>query len=94
MSTPLRDEDPFAREVRLQAQRAQVPQRLTFWQGIGLVGSVGWMVVIPSLIGAFVGRWIDRRAEAGVFWTLSLMFVGVASGCLSVWRHVGRELHR
>ena len=81
------------REVRRQAERAQVPQRLTFWQGLGLVGSVGWMVVTPTLIGAFLGRWIDDRLKSGVFWTLSLLFIGVTMGCLTAWRHVEQELH-
>jgi ATP synthase protein I len=94
MSTPRPDEEPFVREIRRQAQRAQVPQRLTFWQGLGLVGSVGWMVVIPALLGAFLGRWIDAREGSGVFWTLSLLFLGLTIGCLAAWRHIGQELHR
>jgi ATP synthase protein I len=52
------------------------------------------MVVIPTLIGAFLGRWIDVRAGTGVFWTLSLLFVGLVIGCFGAWRHVGEELHR
>jgi len=89
-----RDEDPFVREIRRQAERAAANQHMTFWEGLGLVGSVGWMVVLPALLGAFVGRWIDRRSATGVFWTLSLLFVGLALGCSSAWRHVHQELHR
>jgi ATP synthase protein I len=91
---PDRDEEPFVREVRRQAERAQVDQRLTFWQGLSLVGSVGWMVVVPALLGAFLGRWIDRRSGLGIFWTLSLLFAGLTLGCLSAWRQVQRELDR
>jgi ATP synthase protein I len=87
------DEDPFVREVRRQAERARVAQRLTFWQGLGLVGSVGWMVALPTLVGAFLGRWIDARAGTGIFWTLSLLSVGLAFGCAGAWRHVGEGLH-
>ncbi len=92
--THTQDEDPFVREVRRQAERAQAPQHLTFWQGLNLVGSVGWMVVLPTLLGAFAGRWIDSRAATGVFWTLSLLFTGVVLGCATAWRHVHRELDR
>lgn len=88
---PASEEEPFVREVRRQAERASVPQRLTFWQGLGLIGSVGWMVVIPSLIGAFLGRWIDAREGSGIFWTLSLLSAGLALGCLAAWRHVEQE---
>jgi ATP synthase protein I len=88
------DEDPFVREIRRQAERAQVSQRLTFWQGLGLIGSVGWMVAVPTLIGAFLGRWIDARAGSGISWTLSLLLVGLVVGCASAWRHVGEGLHK
>ena len=56
------EEDPFVREIRRQAQRAEASRHDMFWRGLGLVGSVGWMVVVPALLGAFLGRWIDRRA--------------------------------
>lgn len=88
------DEDPFVRAVRRQAERAQVAQRMTFWQGLGLVGSVGWTVSIPALVGTFLGRWIDARAGTGIFWTLTFLVIGLASGCVAAWRHVGEGLHR
>ncbi len=94
MSAPRPNDEPFVREVRRQAERASVPQRMTLWQGLSLVGSVGWMVVIPALLGAFLGRWIDGRGGTGVFWTLSLLAVGLTSGCLGAWRHVEREARR
>ncbi|MFI5457467.1 MAG: AtpZ/AtpI family protein [Isosphaerales bacterium] len=94
MSDLERDEGPFVREIRRQAERARIGQHLTFWQGLGLVGSVGWMVVLPALVGAFLGRWIDRRCATGVFWTLSLLMLGLALGCLSAWRQVDQELRR
>lgn len=89
-----REGDLFVREVRRQAERAQASQHMTFWRGLGLVGSVGWMVVLPALFLAFLGRWIDRRSGTGIFWTLSLLFVGLAVGCMSAYRHVHQELVR
>jgi ATP synthase protein I len=88
------NEEPFVREIRRQVERAQVGQHMTFWQGLGLVGSVGWMVVIPALLGAFLGRWIDGRAATGIFWTLSLLMTGLALGCASAWRQVHQEINR
>jgi ATP synthase protein I len=87
-----RDEDQFVREIRRQAERAQASQHMTFLRGLGLVGSVGWMVVVPALLGAFLGRWIDRRLSTGISWTLSLLFLGLVLGCTSAWRHVHQEL--
>ena len=88
------EDDPFVREVRRQAERARGGHGLTFMEGLSLVGSVGWMVVLPALAGAAAGRWIDRRFGSGVFWTLSLMMFGLALGCATAWRHIQRDLAR
>ena len=92
MTEPERDEDPFVVEVRRQAERAGRARHLTFWQGLGLVGSVGWMVAVPTVGGALLGRWLDARFATHVFWTLSLLFVGVVLGSASAWRQIKREL--
>ena len=86
-------EDPFVREVRRQAERAERGKQLTFWQGLGLVGAVGWMVSLPAVLGALLGRWIDARYGTGVFWTLGLLSLGLAAGCATAWRHAKRDLH-
>jgi ATP synthase protein I len=92
MSGPGRDDEEFVRQVRRQAERAQAGRRLGFWQGLGVVGMVGWMVSLPAVVGALAGRWLDRRGDGGLFWTLSLLALGLALGCASAWRHVTREL--
>ncbi|MBI3862877.1 MAG: AtpZ/AtpI family protein [Planctomycetia bacterium] len=92
MNEPKRDEDPFVAEVRRQAARAGRARRLTFWRGLGLVGSVGWMVSAPAVCGALVGRWLDTAYGMRVFWTLSLLFVGVTLGSASAWRQIKKEL--
>jgi ATP synthase protein I len=85
-------EDPFVSEIRRQAERARTGRQLSFWQGLGLVGAVGWMVSLPAVLGALLGRWLDARFDSGIFWTLSLLVAGLALGCASAWRHVRREL--
>jgi ATP synthase protein I len=86
-------DDPFVREIRRQAERTRTSRQLTFWRGLGLVGTVGWMVSLPAVFGALLGRWLDVRFAAGVFWTLTLLVAGLALGCATAWRHVWRELH-
>jgi ATP synthase protein I len=86
------EDDPFVREIRRQAERTKRARQLGFWQGLGLVGTVGWMVSLPGVLGALGGRWLDARCHTGIHWTLGLLVVGVALGCLSAWRHVRQEL--
>jgi ATP synthase protein I len=92
MSEP--GEDKFVGEVRRQVKRARGRGEMSFWQGLGLIGAVGWMVVVPALAGAFAGRWLDQRFDRGIFWTLSLLVAGLALGCLTAWRHIRDQLKR
>ena len=85
-------EDPFVSEIRRQAKRANKNRHSTFWRGLASVGSVGWMVSLPAVVGALVGRWLDIEFASGIFWTLSLLVGGLLLGCAAAWRHVDREL--
>jgi ATP synthase protein I len=86
-------DEPFVREVRRQAERIQAARRLGFWRGLGLAGMVGWMVSLPAVLGALVGRWLDRLSGSGLVWTLALLGLGLLAGCAAAWRHVRQELH-
>jgi ATP synthase protein I len=50
------------------------------------VGVLGWTIVVPALIGVFVGRWLDRQFATGIFWTGPLLMLGLALGCWSAWK--------
>ena len=85
------DKESLAEPVR------RYRQRRAFWeqhgerslgQNLAMIGMLGWLIVIPMLIGLFLGRWIDRSAESGIFWTVSLLFVGLCIGCWLAWRKV------
>jgi len=71
--------------------KAQRERHHTVWFGLGMFGLVGWSVAIPALIGVAVGLWIDSRWPSRFSWTLMLLVVGVALGCLNAWRWVCRE---
>ncbi len=58
------------------------------WFGLGLIG---WSVVMPTLLGAALGLWLDQRDPGGRSWTLALLVGGLAIGCLNAWRWVSRE---
>lgn len=59
--------------------------------GLGMIGLVGWSVAIPTLIGIFMGVWIDNRFPSRYSWTLMLLFIGVVLGCLNAWFWVQQE---
>jgi len=86
-------DEPFVSEVRRQAERSRAARQLGFWQGLSLAGAVGWMVSLPAILGALLGRWLDSLLASGIAWTLGLLSLGLAVGCASAWRHVKQELN-
>ncbi len=61
------------------------------WFGLGMMGLVGWSVVVPTLLGAGLGLWLDEHHPGKHAWTLALLVVGLAIGCLNAWHWVAKE---
>ena len=81
-------------ELKAKARREGTPG---VWFGLGMMGLVGWSVVLPTLLGAALGQWLDRTHPAGRSWTLALLVAGLLLGCLNAWRWVAAqdaEIHR
>jgi ATP synthase protein I len=61
------------------------------WSGLGMMGLIGWSVVVPTLLGAALGHWLDGHYPGGHSWTLALLVAGLAIGCANAWRWVANE---
>ena len=70
--------------------RAQADQR-SVWYGLGMFGLVGWSIAVPTVLGIFVGLWLDRHWEHPASFTLTGMLVGLLSGIWVAWYWVRRE---
>ena len=74
------DEQTFAQQVAAKAARKLRAQRAGnqgVWSGLGMVGAIGWSVAVPTILGAMLGRWWDRRHPDGHSWTLMLLVAGI-----------------
>jgi ATP synthase protein I len=84
----------LSREVGAKADRKLKAQRNStpgVWFGLGMMGLVGWSVAIPTLLGAALGVWLDNRHSGSHSWTLMLLVIGLAIGCLNAWHWVSKE---
>ena len=95
-SDELEDEFEDEFEVRVRKQTALIEagkkdRGQSFWLYVGLIGMVGWSVVLPMLLGVLVGRWIDRAHGTGYSWSLGLFLLGLAVGCFNAWRSIMKE---
>ena len=73
---------------KLKARRDGTPG---LWSGLGTMGIIGWSIVVPTLLGAALGLWLDGHHPGAHSWTLALLVAGLTLGCLNAWRWVARE---
>lgn len=56
-----------------------------------MMGLIGWSVTIPTLLGAALGFWIDKRFPGSLSWTLTIMLIGLIVGCVNAWYWIRNE---
>ena len=89
-----KDRTAFSREIGSKAARKLKARRNSkqgVWFGLGMMGLIGWSVVVPTLLGAALGIWLDNRHPGKHSWTLALLVAGLVIGCLNAWRWVSKE---
>jgi ATP synthase protein I len=94
INRPSNEETAFVRRVAAKIARKLKVQRggkQDVWFGLGMFGLIGWSVAAPTLLGAMLGLWLDRRHPAGRSWTLMLLVAGLVLGCANAWRWVAQE---
>jgi len=75
-------------KVDLQARRMRKAERErdTLLAQTIYIGTLGVVFVLPVVVGAYVGRWLDDLAPGySVRWTLSLLVLGIAVGAVNVY---------
>jgi len=78
----------------LRKMRARQIKKSSMWFGLGMMGTIGWTVAVPTLLGVALGIWLDSRWPSSLSWTLTLMLAGLLLGCLNAWLWVSREQNR
>lgn len=82
------------RAVRLREERRERWEQegeRSLWQNLSMIGALGWLIVVPTLIGVLIGRWLDHRFETGIFFSGALIFLGITIGCYLAWQRVKKE---
>jgi ATP synthase protein I len=86
--------ETFARKVGEKAERklkARQNPAPGIWFGLGMMGLIGWSVVVPTLAGAALGFWLDKHFPGRHAWTLALLVAGLTSGCFNAWHWIDKE---
>jgi ATP synthase protein I len=92
-------DDTFTRNVEAQERRKLKASRTSahVWSGLGMFGLIGWSIGAPTLLGALLGVWLEKRHPGARSWTLILLVAGLCVGCANAWHWIVKEqnaIHR
>ena len=85
----------FLSEVKRRRERHERHEREgdpSFWSSVGMMGTIGWTVAVPTAGGVLLGRWLDGRLDAGHVFMVFFMLVGLGFGCVTAWRLISEKL--
>ena len=80
-----------ARQALQRERDAQDMPEPSLGARLGQIGILGWMIVTPTLLLLWLGRWLDRRLDTGVFFSAPLWMLGAAIGLWCAWRWMHRQ---
>jgi len=88
-------EQQLRKQVERQARRMRQAEkdRPTLLAQTAYLGTLGLLFVLPVVIGAYLGDWLDGMLPGySVTWTVSLLVLGVIVGAFNVYLFIrGRE---
>lgn len=61
------------------------------WKNLSMIGALGWLIVIPTLLGVAAGRWLDGLFATRVTFSGALTFVGACLGFYLAWKRMNEE---
>jgi len=82
-------QERLRKSVERQARRMARAERErdTLLAQTVFLGMLALLLVVPTILGAYLGNWIDGRFEGySVRWTVSFILLGLAVGIFNVWR--------
>jgi ATP synthase protein I len=92
--TDTKDINEFSKaiaEKEKRKQKALQENSGSIWSGLGMFGMVGWSVAVPTLAGAALGIWLDKKNHQSFSWTLSFLVLGLISGIAIAWSWINKE---
>jgi ATP synthase protein I len=72
-------------------RKLQARVRSDVWPALGMLGLIGWSVCLPTLLGAWLGQWLDARHPGRHAWTLALLVAGLCLGCANAGHWISKE---
>ena len=88
---PKDDKQELQQRIDEQVERLKKAERErpTLLAQTTYIGTLGLLMVLPVVAGAYLGRWLDSMmAGYSLRWTLSMIFLGLVVGAVNVYLYV------
>ena len=84
----MKNDENLGRQVERRIKRLvrAERERPTVLGQSAYLGTLGLLLVLPVVGGAYLGRWIDGMADGySIRWTISFLFLGLVIGGFNVY---------
>ena len=84
----MNNDQHFRKQIEKQAKRMKKAEheQSTLLSQTAYIGTLGLLIVLPIITGAYLGHWLDNMTEDySARWTMSLIFVGVLIGAFNAY---------
>ena len=91
MADPQDDRQQLQQRIDEQVERLKKAERErpTLLAQTTYIGTLGLLLVLPVVAGAYLGRWLDSLLPGySLRWTLSMIFLGLVVGGVNVYLYV------
>ncbi|MEW6312487.1 MAG: AtpZ/AtpI family protein [Pseudomonadota bacterium] len=76
-------------EQQVQRMRRAEKERPTLLAQSVYMGTLTLLFVLPVILGAYLGNWLDGMAEGySIRWSIGLIFLGLVVGVVNVYMYV------
>ncbi|MBF6057712.1 AtpZ/AtpI family protein [Thiomicrorhabdus heinhorstiae] len=90
----MNDKTELKKEVEHQIDKMEAAKEAkpTLLAQTVYLGTIGLLLVIPIVGGAYLGHWLDERVQGiySISWSINLILIGVAVGALNVYLFIKR----
>lgn len=62
------------------------------WRTLGVLSTVGITLVAATVIGLYVGLWLDKRFGTSPWLTVVFLLLGIAAGFRNLFHYVKRSV--
>ena len=84
------ESEKFQNDIDKQASWLQKwHKKGIFWEKVVIVGAIGWMIVLPMVMGGYIGNYLDQHFKTTtdtISWTITCIILGLFVALYSVWR--------